>query len=384
MTLVWSEPMMHLARRYGLSDVGLAKICRKCDIPRPPRGYWAQKQVGKAPRQTQLPHPEEELRIELRDPNDCRIVSTELQDEVVQKITEEKQIESKIEVADNLHGSHPLVRQANQKLQTAKTNENGLIILPEEAALHIRVSKGCLRRSLLIMDALLKGLEQRGYQISKGPTVEILGVAVRFEISEPLQTVREESDETDFNGSYSFMHSRFTKRLSPSGKLTLRIDGWADGCRQTWRDGGKSPLEDRLNSVVVGLIKFAAREKERQVEREKKAQAERETQQRRQEEAKLRAEKRTLIKAEHDRVNALIEKSTQWQQSQNLRHYIEAEKKKHLTCHEALDPESEFSRWCEWAVQQADRLDPLVESPPSILDEVVPDEPEEPRSWWNR
>jgi hypothetical protein len=52
--LVWSEPMMRLARRYGLSDVGLAKICRKCDIPRPPRGYWAKKQVGKAPRQIRL------------------------------------------------------------------------------------------------------------------------------------------------------------------------------------------------------------------------------------------------------------------------------------------------------------------------------------------
>jgi hypothetical protein len=382
--LVWSEPMMRLARRYGISDVGLAKICRKCDIPRPPRGYWAKKQVGKAPRQNRLPHPEEELKIELRDPADCRIVSPELQNEVVQKISEEKQSELKIEVADHLRGSHSLVSQANQELQTAKTNENNLIILPEKAVLDIHVSKGCLRRSLLIMDALLKGLEQRGYQVSAGPTVEILGIAVRFGISEPLQTIREEADEADLNGSYSFMHSRFTRKLSPSGKLVLRIDGWADGCRQTWRDGGKHPLEDRLNSFVSGLIEHAARQKERQIERERKAQAEREAQQRRQEEAKRRAKKRALIKAERVRVDALIEKSTQWQQSQNLRRYIEAEKQKYLASHTAIELESEFSRWLEWAVRQADRLDPFVESPPSILDEVVPDEPEEPKSWWNR
>ena len=36
--LVWQTPMMHLAKTYGLSDVGLAKIRRKHNIPRPPRG----------------------------------------------------------------------------------------------------------------------------------------------------------------------------------------------------------------------------------------------------------------------------------------------------------------------------------------------------------
>jgi hypothetical protein len=35
---VWAEQMTKLAVRYGLSDVGLAKICKKYKIPRPPRG----------------------------------------------------------------------------------------------------------------------------------------------------------------------------------------------------------------------------------------------------------------------------------------------------------------------------------------------------------
>jgi hypothetical protein len=39
--LVWQEPMIQLAKSFAISDVGLAKICRKHDIPRPPRGYWA-------------------------------------------------------------------------------------------------------------------------------------------------------------------------------------------------------------------------------------------------------------------------------------------------------------------------------------------------------
>jgi len=30
---VWSEPMYKLAVRYGLSDVGLAKICNRHHVP---------------------------------------------------------------------------------------------------------------------------------------------------------------------------------------------------------------------------------------------------------------------------------------------------------------------------------------------------------------
>jgi hypothetical protein len=43
---VWKTPITRLAKEYGLSDVGLAKICKKHDIPRPPRGYWAKKEGG--------------------------------------------------------------------------------------------------------------------------------------------------------------------------------------------------------------------------------------------------------------------------------------------------------------------------------------------------
>jgi len=39
--LVWSIPMVTASQRYGLSDNGLRKICKKLDVPTPPRGYWA-------------------------------------------------------------------------------------------------------------------------------------------------------------------------------------------------------------------------------------------------------------------------------------------------------------------------------------------------------
>ena len=44
---VWTDPVTVVAPRYGLSDVGLAKICRALAIPRPSRGYWAKVKAGR-------------------------------------------------------------------------------------------------------------------------------------------------------------------------------------------------------------------------------------------------------------------------------------------------------------------------------------------------
>ena len=44
--LVWSRPIATLAATYGVTDVGLAKACRRVGIPVPPRGYWAKLAAG--------------------------------------------------------------------------------------------------------------------------------------------------------------------------------------------------------------------------------------------------------------------------------------------------------------------------------------------------
>lgn len=54
---IWAEPILHVAKRYSMSDVGLGKICKKLKIPRPGLGYWAKKAAGK-PLPTRPPLPE--------------------------------------------------------------------------------------------------------------------------------------------------------------------------------------------------------------------------------------------------------------------------------------------------------------------------------------
>lgn len=56
---VWTAPTQQVAKRYGVSDVAIAKACALLDIPKPPRGYWAKKVAGqKLPNRPPLPNRE--------------------------------------------------------------------------------------------------------------------------------------------------------------------------------------------------------------------------------------------------------------------------------------------------------------------------------------
>jgi hypothetical protein len=53
--LVWSEPTRTVSRRLGISDVGLAKACKRANVPTPDRGYWARVGAGQECGKTPLP-----------------------------------------------------------------------------------------------------------------------------------------------------------------------------------------------------------------------------------------------------------------------------------------------------------------------------------------
>ena len=53
--LVWSEPLMTLSARFGISDVAVKKTCARAQIPTPERGYWAKKDAGKETFQAEFP-----------------------------------------------------------------------------------------------------------------------------------------------------------------------------------------------------------------------------------------------------------------------------------------------------------------------------------------
>ena len=55
--LIWSAPLQHLATEIGISNVGLAKVCRSARVPTPWQGYWNQQPSNREPAE-QLPRRE--------------------------------------------------------------------------------------------------------------------------------------------------------------------------------------------------------------------------------------------------------------------------------------------------------------------------------------
>lgn len=53
--LIWSAPATKLAADFGISDVAVAKRCKRLMVPRPPPGYWAKVAAGRRPRKPPLP-----------------------------------------------------------------------------------------------------------------------------------------------------------------------------------------------------------------------------------------------------------------------------------------------------------------------------------------
>ncbi len=105
---VWSQPMSKLAKNYELSDVGLAKICKKLEIPIPKRGYWQRKQHGKKVSRPPLPQvngpSEAVIRINKREnlPVDQKQAT-----EAESRIAFEQLNENRIQVKSTLSSPHP-------------------------------------------------------------------------------------------------------------------------------------------------------------------------------------------------------------------------------------------------------------------------------------
>jgi hypothetical protein len=108
---VWTEPVRSVAKRYGISGVALAKICRKLAVPVPGRGYWAEKLAGKSPVRPSLSRLPEAARTALTVTRDVPDVGPLVDAGVVARVQKERSSEE-IVVADALVSPHALIERA--------------------------------------------------------------------------------------------------------------------------------------------------------------------------------------------------------------------------------------------------------------------------------
>jgi hypothetical protein len=76
--LVWEKPTIEVAQDLGVSDVAVAKLCARLQLPKPPRGYWARVQSGTTPRRPPLAAFREELEAKRKRDAKSKQVGTPL------------------------------------------------------------------------------------------------------------------------------------------------------------------------------------------------------------------------------------------------------------------------------------------------------------------
>jgi len=262
---VWTEPVTRLARRYGFSDVWLAKICRKNNIPRPPRGYWARKQSGQKVPKTPLPKGKDDPIIAIHP----RPLDSREKDVADRGDISERRAIPDIVVPEVLKEPHFFIEISSEILASCKSDSAGIVIPPVSArCLNVRVSRDSLSRALRIMDALIKTSDSMGFEVSlseKSTRVKVLDVSLSIGIGEELYRRRLKAEDQSLDGYYQFGYNLYEKQPIPSGRLFLTIGDLgfysAGECRKNWRDTKFRRLEDSLKSFISGLMKAAALKK---------------------------------------------------------------------------------------------------------------------------
>jgi len=349
-----------------MSDVGLAKICRKHDIPVPPLGYWRKTETGhKVVRPPLSPAKNglETLDIYVRErlPPELAALAAE----------------PAAEIAIPAELSHELVTRTEKLLASGKENEKKLIVPKNGTVSHLLVSRDQIPRALRIMNALFLALEERGQSVSwpkeeeAALTLGVDGETVRFcvlEITESLRHVLTPAEQ-----KHPWMAPKWDYK--PTGKLQFRMNNlpYSAGVRGTWSDGKCQRLGKCIGDFLVGLRVAAGAIKRNRQETEER--------ERRWEEERKQQEEQRRKAAEHKRKAEFVtELRKNWEEAQNVRTFVKALAECTGKLELSEEEKRDIQQVVDWTTEYAEFLDPLSDLTDSIAEFV---HPERRYSWLN-
>lgn len=361
--LVWSKPLNKLATEFGLSDQGLAKACRRYDVPVPPVGYWQKLAYGKP-----VDHPplasekfDDDAIVEVTIGVKMRpeaIVRSDL-DQRSQEPT--PQIEPKAHKPDR---PHPMLTKIKKGFDKAKDpNEFAYVNV---APFKIRASPLNADRLVTLIAEILAAASSENWEIktSKDGEWELLASEERIElaISENTRKVAHTPTAAEIRDNQRYSWNKIPEfDHLPSGELKLTIsNGSYLGVRTNWSDGKKQTLESVLPGLIEGISIVGAARNTRRLEREEQA---RQWELQRQREA----ERRRLEEIQRTRFAIFKEQAKQHKEAEVLRAYVGQVKQKL----EQL-PQNDLSRvqeWIEWAEKSIEDFDPLCRTLPVLISE---------------
>jgi hypothetical protein len=362
---VWSTPMTKLAKEFDISDVGLAKSCRKNGIPTPPVGYWAKKAHGKAPSRPPLP-PSDIKEVLLEAAMFRATTPTQKRAAALPSIPPIQVQPAELPVSELELA--PITAATHAALTKRKANEHGFVASDAPNAFHCSLSPATVERAVKILDALERGLKAAGIQIKQDrETRRVVLVAEGEQVRISLVEGYSRKDTVHVDPKYSWSKTH-VYTYTFDGRLQLKLEGNYEG-RKSWGDGSRERLENKLLEVVAGVVaagrSIRARKEEWAEQRRQWAEAEKQRQ--------AAAEKARRIKEFRDR---FVAEAAAWAQHQQAADYLSQLKASLPSDPERLSAES--LAWLDQAEQAVQALDPtatrlkqLLTAPPSSGDEPL-------------
>lgn len=317
--LVWSKPMTHLAKEFGMSDVAIRKHCKKLDIATPYVGYWAKlehrRRVRKPPLSTKK-FPADELVYLSPKPRPAESQESLRAAEAVKARFD--QLRSQLVIPDRLpRQPHPLVQRNRERLKQAEPDNHGLLSIGCTYQPSISVGPGSIQRVLRILSALCTVADKEGQRLSEERDEYIWRVKdEKFDLRiyetegkrphEPTHTelndqARQDKWRNEHPNWYSTVRKAYrTWDYFPSGRLTLELRAserydWRDEpIEHRWRDRKAKPLEQSLADVFVWLASAEPLVRERRLKHEEKLRIEAAERERRRMERELHSKAKEL------------------------------------------------------------------------------------------
>ncbi|MEY9419437.1 hypothetical protein ABIF69_005879 [Bradyrhizobium japonicum] len=308
--LVWATPMSRLAVQYGLSGNGLAKICRRLEVPYPPRGYWARKEAGKKVTQAALPTIGSGTRAQVTiAPSLPAPPPPRMPTELEEGLATARQLTAGLKIPGKLHHPHQIVagwieeRQREREQAKRYSWGRGGYVPPDFTAME--------RRRHRLLSTLLIALERHGFTArvdERGrPAVEIARQVAALIIKEKYRQIRQPLTEEEKKRGFNPKRP-WRQEMQPTGLLQLSIEPRLHPTlRQSWIEAVDQPLEAQLPEIAAVFIAAAPMLQERRRQHE-------ENERRRHEEEMLRYEQRQRQLLERNRLRGFLELASLWKE----------------------------------------------------------------------
>ena len=361
--LVWSEPMLKLAKRYEISDVGLSKVCRQYDVPRPPRGYWNKLAAGKPVKKTLLPDRgpgmEDEITVgggyyHYRRP----IFEEELLD---MDLTQEPEFAQRLEE----------VRKRSKVLTKTLKFETGLskvhtklrpIVEEEESRIRAvaaggyvcswnkpRLSSSFEKRRFEIINMLFTAASNLGFSIGFYKR-DINDLSITVNQTKVSFSIDAENCQTD----------RFGERIlvtDDNAKMQLVIGGDFEGdIIEIWEIPNSQNLDSRVSKIFQEIIVAAEVKYRNSILHhhewliKRKADLIEEIRERKERQRLEEIERQKQL--EKARVDNLLSDADRFRKANEIREYVSQVLQ--------IKNDEETRKWGDWAISVADTIDPVL------------------------